>query len=540
MALCAKEKAAGELTGNTTTDPSRPSVKSLFLLPALLLAFLPASLRAAEGTSRPNIVIILADDLGYGSVGCFGADGKLVRTPNIDRLAREGRRFTDANTTSSVCTPTRYSILTGRYCWRTSLKYETLNTFAPLLIEPGRFNMASMLKAHGYRTAAIGKWHLGYGNAANDPKYRVDYTGELTPGPLELGFDYHFSVPQNHGDITGVFVENHFVFGLRSGKIPEGMKLPGPVPDDENFASTYTSEMQQGRGHTPIEIDAPRRVDDRVMPELTDQAVHWIEQQKAGSPFFLYFAPVAVHEPVTPSRDTKGTSQAGIFGDWIHELDRTVGRILDALDKQGLAEDTLVMCTSDNGGIFEPANATRPESVAVQAGLAVNGTWRGGKTHVFEGGFKVPFVARWPGRIPAGTECREMISLVDILAASAAVIGETLPPAGQAAEDSSDFLPALLGEKHDTPARPDMILHSNDGVFAIRQGPWKWIEGVPVPQIGPGLRKAHAPEFHPQLYNLEDDPTETKDVSEQHPEVAKALETLLNQQRDAGQTRDLH
>ena len=512
-------------------------MSALFSLAAVVLA--SALAPAAEPHARPNVVIILADDLGYGSVGCFGADDKLVRTPNIDRLAQEGRRFTDANTTASVCTPTRYSILTGRYCWRTALKYETLSTFAPLLIEPSRYNLASMLKGHGYNTAAIGKWHLGYGFANNDPKYRVDYTAELKPGPLEMGFDYHFSVPQNHGDITGVFVENHFVYGLRSGKIPTGMKLPGPVPDDENFAPTYFSEMQQGRGQTPVEIDAPRRVDDRVMPELTDQAVRWIEEQKAGTPFFLYFAPVAVHEPVTPSRDTKGTSKAGIFGDWIHELDRTVGRVLDALDRQGLAQNTLVIFTSDNGGIFEPANKTRPESVAAQAGLAVNGPWRGGKTHVFEGGFKVPFIARWPGRIPAGTESREMISLADILATTAAVVGETLPPAGKAAEDSYSFLPALLGESGDAPMRPDMIVHSNDGVFAIRKGPWKWIEGVPVPQIGPALRKAHAPEFHRQLYNLADDPMETNDVSEQHPEVVKELEALLNQERDAGHTRDL-
>ena len=298
-------------------------------------------------------------------------------------------------------------------------------------------------------TAPLGSLHLGYGTATNDQKYRVDYTAELTPGPLELGFDYHFSVPQNHGDITGVFVENHFVFGLRSGKIPADMKLPGPVPDDENFAATYYSEAQQGRGKTPIKIDAPRRVDDRVMPELTDQAVHWIEQQKSGTPFFLYFAPVAVHEPVTPSRDTKGTSQAGIFGDWIHELDRTVGRVLDALDQQGLAQDTLVIFSSDNGGIFEPANPTRPESLAYQAGLLVNGQWRGGKTHVYEGGFKVPFIVRWPGKVPSATECHEMISLADILATTAAVVGEKLPPADKAAEDSYNMLPAFLGESTD-------------------------------------------------------------------------------------------
>lgn len=508
------------------------------VLTTLVLFGVCAFSRAAERPPTPNIVIILADDLGYGSVGCFGADGKLVRTPNIDRLAHEGRRFTDANTTSSVCTPTRYSLLTGRYCWRTALKFETLNTFAPMLIEPSRYNMASMLKAHGYHTAAIGKWHLGYGDARNDPKYRVDYTAELTPGPNELGFDYHFSVPQNHGDITGVYVENHYVYGLRSGKIPADMKLPGPVPDDENFAPTYESEMQQGHGHAPMEIDAPRRIDDRVMPELTDQAVHWIEQQKKETPFFLYFAPVAVHEPVTPSRDTKGTSQAGRFGDWIHELDRTVGRVLDTLEKQGLAQDTLVIFTSDNGGIYEP-NQKRPEMDAVHAGLAVNGQWRGGKTHVFQGGFNVPFIARWPGKIPAGTECREMISLADVLATTAAIVGEKLPAADSAAEDSYNILPALLGEKYDQPLRPDMVEHSNDGVFAIRKGPWKWIEGVPVKQINPGLRKAHAAEFQRQLYNLADDPTESKDVSAQHPEIVEELEAALNAEQDAGHTRGL-
>ena len=461
-----------------------------------------------------------------------------MRTPNIDRLAHEGRRFTDANTTSSVCTPTRYSLLTGRYCWRTSLKYETLNTFAPLLIEPGRLNMASMLKAHGYQTAAIGKWHLGYGDAKQDPKWRTDYTAELTPGPLELGFDYHFSVPQNHGDITGIYVENHFVYGLRSGKIPPGMKLPGPVPDDENFAPTYYSEMQQGHGHTPIEIDAPRRVDERVMPELTDQAVQWIERQKAGQPFFLYFAPVAVHEPVTPSKELTGTSAAGRFGDWIHELDRTVGRVLEALDKQHFTQDTLVIFTSDNGGIFEPSQK-RPEMDAVKAGLAVNGPLRGGKTHIYEGGFKVPFVARWPGKIPEGTSCDAMISLVDVLATTAAIIGEKLPPAAQAAEDSTNILPALLGAQTREPLRSDMVVHSNDGVFAIRKGPWKWVEGVPVKQISPGTRKAHASEFQHQLFNLKDDPMETADVSAEHPDVVKELEALLIRYRDSGYSREL-
>jgi arylsulfatase A-like enzyme len=507
-----------------------------FLLSSLLGLVCTPGLAQSRG-DKPNIVVILADDLGYGSVGCFGANRDLVRTPNIDRLAQQGRSFTDANTPSSVCTPTRYALLTGRYCWRTSLKYETLNTFAPLLIEPGRFNMASMLKAQGYHTAAIGKWHLGYGEGGKDPKWRVDYSAELVPGPLELGFDYHFSVPQNHGDVTGVYVEDHFVYGLRSGKIPVGMKLPGPVPDDDHFADTYVTELPPGRIRKPLEIDAPRRVDDRVMPELTDQAVNWIGQQTPDIPFFLYFAPVAVHEPVTPSKDLKGKSTAGIFGDWIHELDRTVGRVLEALDKHNLAKNTVVIFTSDNGGIFEPGSPKRAEMLAVKAGLAVNGKYRGGKTHVFDGGFKVPFIVRWPGHVPEGTKSTQMISLVDLLATTATITGAQLPPSDKGAEDSRNLLPALLDQGDVQPPRSDMILHSNDGVFAIRKGPWKWIEGVPVKQINPAVRKAHAAEFVRQLYNIQEDPGEMKDVGAQHPEVVQELEALLNRYRNEGHSR---
>jgi len=496
---------------------------------------------ATPGLGSPNIIIILADDYGYGSAGCYGADPKLVRTPNIDRLAREGRRFTDANTTSSVCSPTRYSVLTGRCCWRTSLTHEVLSTFAPLHIEPTRLNMASLLKSHGYQTAAIGKWHLGYDTSDGTLKWRTDYTAELRPGPLEIGFDYHFGVPSNHGDVTGVYVENHYVYGLRSGKIPAGMKVPGPVPDSDNFKATYTSDDMEGKGknHLTLDIDAPRRVNDRVMPVLTDKAVQWIEGQKPSTPFFLYFTPVAVHSPVTPEKDLAGKSAAGLYGDWIHELDRGVGRILDALDKQGLAQDTLIIFTSDNGGVKEPQQTDSPQTLALKAGLAVNGPWRGGKHHVWEGGFKVPFIVRWPGKVPAGSVCDEMVSLADILATTATVVGDQLPAANQAAEDSYNILPAILGEPAVKPLRPDMIVHSSDGVFAIRQGPWKWIEGIPVDEIKIATRKLHADEFRAQLYNVEDDPAETKDVSAQHPEVVKELETLLNRYRDGGYSREL-
>ncbi len=496
--------------------------------------------RSAFASGTPNIVVILADDYGYGSAGCYGADGKLVRTPNIDRLAREGRRFTDANTTSSVCSPTRYSVLTGRYCWRTSLKFEVLSTFSPLHIEPGRLNMASLLKKHGYQTASVGKWHLGYGTATSEPKWRTDYTGELSPGPLDIGFDYHFAVPSNHGDLTGIYVENRFVYGLRSGKIPEGMRLPGPVPDDDNFKPTYEPEdTEGGRGAGRIlELDAPRRKNERVMATLTDKATHWMEQQSSDKPLFLYFTPVAVHNPVTPDKDIAGQSAAGLYGDWIHELDRSVGHILDTLDKTGRAQDTLVIFTSDNGGVFKPTGEG-PQADAYRAGFKVNAGLRGGKHDVWEGGFKVPFIVRWPGKAPAGTTCDEMVSLADILATTAAVVGEPLPAAKIGAEDSYSLLPAILGEATAKPIRPDMIVHSADGVFAVRKGPWKWIEGIPEDGIKPGVRKSRAAEFHPQLYNVVEDPAETTDLITQQPGIAKELADLLERYRDGGYSREL-
>jgi arylsulfatase A-like enzyme len=509
------------------------------LILTLLTALLLTPLAALHAADRPNIIVILADDYGYGSAGCYGANPALVRTPNIDRLAKEGRRFTDANTTSSVCSPTRYSVVTGRYCWRTPLKHEVLSTFAPLHIETTRLTVASLLKKHGYATAAVGKWHLGYGTADDSPRWRTDYTAELSPGPLDIGFEYHFAVPSNHGDVAGVFVENRFVYGLRSGKIPAGMKITGPVPDSDDFQATYTAaDMENKRNDVKIlDLDAPRRKNERVMKVLTDKATAWLERQPKEKPFFLYFTPVAVHNPVTPDKDLAGQSKAGLYGDWIHELDRSVGRILDTLDKMGAAQNTLVIFSSDNGGVFKPERDSL-QTAAFKAGLRVNGDLRGGKHDVWEGGFKVPFLVRWPGKAEAGSVCRQMISLADILATTAAIVGEPLPDVSKAAEDSRNFLPAILGE----PARPireDMIVHSAPGVFAIRKGPWKWIEGVPVDEIKPGARKAQAAQFHPQLYNTHDDPAETKDVSAQHPEVVAELRALLNRYRDGDYSREL-
>jgi len=384
-----------------------------------------------------------------------------------------------------------------------------LSTNSPLHIETTRLTISSLLKGEGYSTAAIGKWHLGYGTG------KADFTRELKPGPLELGFDYHFGVPQNHGDASGVYVENHWVAGLRSGEIrPAGI-------------SPY--------GRPFLGIDAPQRVDDEVMDVLTDHAVDWIGKQSSQKPFFLYFTPVAVHEPVTPSKRARGSSAAGPYGDWIHDLDYSVGRVLKALDDHKFTQDTLVIFTSDNGGVFVTAG-DRAEAVAYRAGLHVNGDWRGGKHGIYQGGFRVPFMVRWPGKAPAGTSCDETINLVDMLATISAVVEKPLPSEEGAVEDSHNVLPAFLGKKGSKPIRDSMVSHSADGIFAMRQGDWKYVEGKPAKPVD-RVPKARAGEMTKQLYDLRNDPREERNVIDEHREVAAKLQDLLSTQRAQGHSR---
>ena len=273
-----------------------------------------------------------------------------------------------------------------------------------------------------------------------------------------------------------------------------------------------------------------------VMKVLTDKAVQWLQRQPKEKPFFLYFTPVAVHSPVTPDKDLAGKSLAGLYGDWIHELDRSVGRILDTLDRLGVAQETLVIFTSDNGGVKELARTDLLQTKAYNAGLAVNGPVRGGKHHVWEGGFKVPLIVRWPGKAAAGSVSREMISLVDILATTAAIVGEPLPAASQAAEDSRSFLPAILGNPT-APVREDMIVHMPTECSRSAKGhgngsrAYRWMKSRPA--------EAHADEFRPELHNTLADPAETKDVSTQHPEIVAELRALLHRYRDGGYSREL-
>jgi arylsulfatase A len=467
--------------------------------------------------TKPNIIVILADDLGWGSAGCYGADPALLRTPAMDRLAREGRRFTQAYVTASICTPSRYAFLTGRYCWRGPLKHAVIKTHDPLLIEKDRPTVASMLKAQGYRTAVIGKWHLGFGTSVP-----VDYTAALKPGPLEVGFDYFHGLASNHGDGTGVYLDTVTdasgeslvkVAGLRSATL-------------EPFGKTTYGGQFMG-------LDAPQRVDEEVMPHLTQKAIEWIDAQRSGGkPFFLYFSPVSAHSPSTPSDKTKGTSKAGVYGDWIHELDRSVGQLVEALDRMEIADNTLVLLTSDNGG--EDRNFAHHELKAIASGLKLNGHLRAGKHSIFEGGMRVPFIARWPGKIAAGSVSNVPVSLVDLFASFAALTGAELPPVDVGAEDSHNVLPAFFGDTFAAPLRPAIVGHSGWGVFSIRQGPWKWIEGKHSTHKRP---KGGDDQLVPQLYNLADDPAEKRNVLTDHPEIAAELSGLLETWRKQGHSR---
>jgi arylsulfatase A-like enzyme len=490
----------------------------------------PMFAMGAQSQSRkPNVVIVLADDLGYGDLSCYGATK--VRTANCDRIAKEGVRFTNAYTPSSVCSPTRYGLMTGRYCWRTSLQRQVLNVNAPLHIEPSRLTLGSLFKKHGYATAAIGKWHLGYGNPP-----ATDWNKPLRPGPADVGFDYHFGVPSNHGDATRAYVRNDELVG----------RTPG-----ERFAPGDRTELPRGL--------AQPRVDDRVNITLASEAVQFIERS-VKQPFFLYFTPVAVHNPVTPNRQFRGKSQAGLYGDYILELDWAVGQVLSALDRLKLTNDTIVLFSSDNGAVVmsHNPNAAQRRSAefrlnleddargivttqyrdaqieAEKAGHRAVGALRGRKHSVYEGGFRVPYLIRWPGHTAAGTVCHEVVSLVDTLATFANLVGEPLPR--DAAEDSYDIMPAILGRKLQKPIREATVVHNAEGVFAIRQGPWKLIEERPFED---SLRSPWRAEAVNQLYNLESDPGEAKNVWEQHPDVVKRLRDLLRKYRDQGFSRPI-
>ncbi len=473
---------------------------------------------------QPNIIFLMADDIGYGDWGCYGATK--VKTPNLDRLAAQGRRFTDAHSPSAVCTPTRYAVMTGEYAWR---KPGTgiLPGTAALIVEPGRVTVPSLLKQAGYVTGAVGKWHLGLG--ATSP---TDYNVDIKPGPLEIGFDYAWLLPATGDRTPCVWIENHRVVGLDPAD-PISLDYTVQRGEPESFVNGIPRIGKQIGGKAALWKD------DEIAEVLTRKAIAFMEQH-VGEPFFLYFCTHDIHVPRVPAERFRGTSQAGVRGDVIQEFDWTVGEVLDAIDRLKLAGNTLLVVTSDNGGVLD-ANGPDVEhggNEETNNGHAFNGPLRGTKGSPYEGGTRVPFVARWPGHIAPGVS-DELICHVDMLATFAAVNGQALP--ADAGPDSFNVLPALLGEKLDKPCRDHLVEHG--GKLAIRKGPWKLIPtgSVASPKISPEKVKTARPGKQAsavaELYNLADDIGETKNLADEHPDLVREMTNLLQQIRTDGRSR---
>ncbi len=462
----------------------------------------------------PNIIFILADDFGYGSLNVYGADPELVRTPHINRIAEKGMRFTNASTPASICTPTRYGFLTGRYPWRSPLKYGVTNPLGDLLPDPERTTVADWLKERGYHTAAVGKWHLGYGHGFNqDP---LAFTGKLSPGPLDLGFDYHFGVPQNHDDELGVYIENDHIYGIRSDRV-------------QPYSRSYYGRRYLG-------YDAPQRINEEVMEVLTEKTVDWIKQQSSEDPFFLYFASVAVHHPSTPSAHMRGMSDCGPYGDFIQDMDMSVGRIIEILEYKNLLENTIIIFSSDNGGdIPGPHNPEAPERLAESYGLKINGHLRGDKHTIYQGGCNVPLIVSWPGVVEEGSVSNDMINLLDIFATVCEITEGRLPASNDVAPDSYSFLPSLLGVSNPKP-RTSMVTADANGMHALRDGNWKYIDDTP-PDGMPEGRLETLKEFEAQLYDLSKDPGEQMNLYQKEPDRVKVLVEKLNEIRRSGSTR---
>lgn len=475
-------------------------------------------------STTPNIVFMLGDDVGYGDLGCYGATR--VKTPNLDRLAEGGVRFTDAHSSAATCTPTRYSIITGEYAFR---KPGTgiLPGDAAIIIEPGRTTLPSVLQQAGYKTGCVGKWHLGL------TRGKPDWNGEIQPGPLEVGFDYAFIVPATGDCVPCVYVENHRVVGL-DPKDPLYISYGKPIGNEPTGREhPELLKVKPSQGHADTIVNGISRIgfqtggkaahwkDETMAQTLTAKAVSFIEQNQSN-PFFLYFATHDIHVPRWPNPKFRGTSQCGIRCDAIQQLDWCAGQVMATLDRLGLADNTLFIFTSDNGPVLDNGYADgSPEDVN---GHTPAGPFRGGKGSIYEGGTRMPFLARWPARIKPGIS-NALIGQMDLVASFAALTGRKLP--ADAAPDSFNVLPALLGESQQG---RDHIIEAAQGI-ALRRGPWKLI-----PPQGRGGGKDRGPSSL-QLYNLSADIGETKDVSAENPAIVKEMSAMLERLRTGGRSR---
>ena len=498
------------------------------LLGTLLLFSIVTYLCAAD--RKPNVIVILADDLGYGDIGCYGAKPEHVVTPNIDRLAKEGLRFLDAHSPASVCTPSRYSLLTGEYAFRNKMEWGILPGDAPLGIKPGAFTLPDMFRSKGYATGFVGKWHLGLGDGKT-----IDWNGEIRPGPMEVGFTSAFFMPATGDRVPTVFIRDHRVENLdpadpisvsyakKIGNEPTGLEDPGKADvllgvkghgHDRTITRGVSRMGWMSGGHAALWTD------EKLMDRLTDEAVRFITTNKAN-PFFLYFATHGIHEPRVPAPRFVGKSGAGVYGDQIMEWDDAVGRVVRTLEELDIAKDTLIVVTSDNGGSPQAGNPVG-DMEAYHYGPRIklhghvpNGPLRGGKGNVYEGGTRVPFIVRWPGHTPTDRTSPALVSLTDLEASFALLLDVKLPD--DAACDSMDVFAALLGKSQT--GRHELVEHryGPGANTALRVDNWKFIDG--------------------QLYDLSTDLAEKKNLAAEQPDRVTAMAARLKELRESRKTR---
>ena len=472
------------------------SILSYFLLLLVLSACQSGS--TEESQAPPNILFVLVDDMGYGDISAFNPESK-IPTPALNQLVSEGMRFTDAHAPAAVCVPSRYGLMTGRYPIRRT------GVFEGSWIEPDRQTLAGFLGEHGYKTACVGKWHLGMGENEKNP----GPDGKLTSGPVNRGFDYFYGIPASLDIPPYYYIENDQVVNLPTDTIGDS-NTPGMSPIQGAF--WRGGDIAPGFKH------------EEVLPHLTDKSLEFLQSHRETSqqPFFLYMALPAPHTPWLPLEEFEGESEAGMYGDFTYQVDQSIERVLDYLDEAGIEEETLVFFSSDNGPVWFEEDVEKYDHSSV-------GPLAGMKGDAYEGGHRMPFVVRWPGKVPAGSESKQLVCFTDMIATVADLIDVPLEQETNA-EDSYSFLPVLLGENEPHQLRDELLVESVYGLHAMRLGDWVYINGegsggfswgYPRPEGDPRQGQA-------QLYNLAEDLGQQQNVIDQEPGVASMLEQKLN------------
>jgi arylsulfatase A-like enzyme len=512
--------------------------RSLFVFTALLLLQILSGTAAPAAARHPHILFILADDLGYGDVGCYNPTSK-IPTPHLDQLAADGMRFTDAHSPSTVCTPTRYSVMTGRMAFRTGFPGVFTGVGGPCVIEQDRLTLPGMLRQQGYTTAMFGKWHIGMtfydqqGQPINrnglDAVRRADFTRRIPDSPIHRGFDHFYG--------TVCCPTTDWLYAYVAGD-----RIP--VPPTAIVDKTGLPKHVYARDNRPGLIAPNFNLEevDLVFLEKSQQFLRDHVSSNTEKPFFLFHSMQAVHLPSFPANQFKGTTESGPHGDFIYEMDWIVGQLLKTLDELGIRDNTLVIFASDNG----PETLT---TIAMRSDHDHDGArpWRGVKRDQWEGGHRTPFIVRWPSRVSAGSQSDQLLSLTDLMATCAAIAGTRLPP--QAAEDSYNMLPVLLGRRDRKPTRPYMLQQTISLALSIRQANWKYLDhkgsgGNNYNREGPwGMKQYALPEAVPdapgQLYDLDSDPGETTNLYNQHPEIVERLKSLLEASKQSGRSAPL-